>query len=102
MFEDFDVRRQQEIVEQDEVLLSIMDPCFDQKQWFTNKHSDGTHSQQRIHWWASDLMLNFSKSAQMKKQTHLFLEWPESEYIYHKLFIFWVDCYFKTHLCHIL
>ncbi len=23
--------------------------------------SDGTHLQQRIHWWASDLMLNFSK-----------------------------------------
>ncbi len=71
MFEDFDVRRQQEIVEQDEVLLSIMDPYFGQKQRFTNKHSDGTHSQQRIHWWARDLMLNFSKSAQMKKQTHL-------------------------------
>ncbi len=25
-------------------------------------HSDGTHSLQRIHWWASDVMLNFSKS----------------------------------------
>ncbi len=36
-------------------------------------HSDGTHSLQRIHWWASDVMLNFSKSVLMKKQT---LSWP--------------------------
>ncbi len=34
-------------------------------------HSDGTHSLQSIHWWTSDVMLNFSKSALMKKQTHL-------------------------------
>ncbi len=26
-----------------------------------DSHSDGTHSLQRIHWWSSDLMLNFSK-----------------------------------------
>ncbi len=26
-----------------------------------DSHSDGTHSLQRIHWWASDIMLNFSK-----------------------------------------
>ncbi len=39
-------------------------------------HSDGTHSLQRIHWWASDLMLNFSKSVPMNKQTRLHLGWP--------------------------
>ncbi len=38
-----------------------------------DSHSDGTHSLQWIHWWASDLMLNFTKSVQMKKQTHLHL-----------------------------
>ncbi len=27
-----------------------------------DSHSDGTHSLQRIHWWASDVMLNFSNS----------------------------------------
>ncbi len=27
-------------------------------------HSDGTHSLQRIHWWASDAMVHFFKSAQ--------------------------------------
>ena len=27
-----------------------------------DSHSDGTHSLQRIHWWASDVMLHFSKS----------------------------------------
>ncbi len=26
---------------------------------------------QRIHWWASDVMLHFYKSAPIKKQTHL-------------------------------
>ncbi len=29
---------------------------------FISSHTDGTHSLQRIHWWASDGMLNFSKS----------------------------------------
>ncbi len=29
---------------------------------FLDSHSDGTHSLQRIHWWDSDVMLNFSKS----------------------------------------
>ncbi len=32
-------------------------------------HSDGTHSLQRIHWWASDVMLNFSKSVLMKSNS---------------------------------
>ncbi len=41
-----------------------------------NSRSDGTHSLQRIHWWASDVMLNFSKSVLMKKQAHLYLECP--------------------------
>ncbi len=36
-------------------------------------HSDGTHSLQRIHWWESDIMLNFSKPVLMKKQSHLHL-----------------------------
>ncbi len=42
-------------------------------------HSDGTHSLQRIHWWARDVMLHFSKSVLMKKQPHLPLGWPEQE-----------------------
>ncbi len=33
--------------------------------------SDGTHSLQRIYLWASDLMLNFSKSLLMDEQTHI-------------------------------
>ncbi len=36
-----------------------------------DSHSDGTHSLQMIHWWASDVMLKFSKPISMKKQTHL-------------------------------
>ncbi len=27
-----------------------------------DSHSDGTHSLQSIHWWASDVMLHFSRS----------------------------------------
>ncbi len=49
-----------------------------------DSHSDGTHSLQRFHWWTSDVMLTFSKSVQMKKQTHLHLGWPEGEYIFSK------------------
>ncbi len=33
-----------------------------------DSHSDGTHSLQSIHWWASDVMLHFSKSVPMKKK----------------------------------
>ncbi len=44
-----------------------------------DSHSDGTHSLQRIHWWASDEMLYFFKSVPTKKQTHLHLGWPEGE-----------------------
>ncbi len=29
--------------------------------WYLDSHFDGTHSQQRIHWWASDVMLNIAK-----------------------------------------
>ncbi len=47
-----------------------------------DSHSDGTHSLQRIHWWASDAILNFSKFVPMKKQTPIFLEWPEGEYFF--------------------
>ncbi len=39
-----------------------------------NTHSDGTHSLQKIHWWASDIMRSFSKSVLIKKQTHLHLD----------------------------
>ncbi len=38
-------------------------------------HSDGTHPLKRIHWWASDVMLNFSKSVLMKKQTTSWMAW---------------------------
>ncbi len=37
-----------------------------------DSHSDGTHSLQRINWWASDVMLHFSKSVLMKKKAASF------------------------------
>ncbi len=48
-----------------------------------DSHSDGTHSLQRIHWWESDMMLNFSKSVPMKKQTHQHLGWPQVSANFH-------------------
>ncbi len=39
-----------------------------------DSHSDGTHSLQRIHWWASDVMLYFSKSVLMKKKNTYILD----------------------------
>ncbi len=47
-----------------------------------NFHSDGTHSLQRIYWWSSDVMLHFSKSVPIKKQTLLHFGWHEGEYIF--------------------
>ncbi len=49
---------------------------------YLESHSDGTHSLQRIHWWAINVMQNLKKSVPMKKQTHLHLECPEGEQIY--------------------
>ncbi len=49
-----------------------------------DSHSDGTHSLQGIHWWASDIMLHFSKSVPMKKQTHLHLAWHDGDYNFSK------------------
>ncbi len=61
-----------------------------------NSHSDGTHSLQRIHWWASDVMLNFSKSVVMKKQTHLILDGLRVS-TFSALCHFWVNNSFKWH-----
>ncbi len=49
-----------------------------------DSHSDGTHSLQWTHWWASDVILHFSEQVPMKKQTHLHLGWPAREYIFSK------------------
>ncbi len=51
-----------------------------------DSHSDGTHSLQRNHWLASDLMLHFSKSVPMKKQTQLYIGGSEGEYNEYKKF----------------
>ncbi len=36
-----------------------------------DSHSDGTHSLQRIYWWASDVMQNLSKSVPVKKKKNV-------------------------------
>ncbi len=52
-----------------------------------DSHSDGTHSLQRIHWRASDVMLNFSKS---DEETNSFISWMPKGWIQ-----FWVNYSFK-------
>ncbi len=41
-------------------------------------------------------MLHLYKSVLIKKQTHLYLGWPEGEYMFICLY-FWVSCSFKLH-----
>ncbi len=53
-----------------------------------DSHSDGTHSLQKIHWWAK-----FSKTVLMKKQTHLHFGWPEGVHICSNI---WVSYSFKN------
>ncbi len=58
--------------------------------WITtvmDSHSDGTHSLQRIHWWLSDVLLNFSKHVLMTKQNPLYLDRPEGDFHYLHFFI---------------
>ncbi len=57
------------LVDYSDVFISCLDSC-----------SDGTHSLQMIHWWASDVMLHFSKFVSVA-QTNLLLGWPEGVYI---------------------
>ncbi len=58
-----------------------------------DSHSDGTHSLQMIHWWACDVMLNFSKSVLTKNQTHIW-GWVH----FQKSFEFWVNYSFNYDL----
>ncbi len=51
------------------LLVNYCDICIS----CSDSHCDGTHSLQTIHWWTSDMMLNFSKSFSMKKQINLHL-----------------------------
>ncbi len=39
----------------------------------------------RVHWWTTDVMLHFSKSVHMKKQTQLHLGMSEGEYVFSKV-----------------
>ncbi len=55
-----------------------------------DSHSDGTHSLQRIHWWASDAMLNLFKSVPLKKQTQIETFWSKVS-----ANVFWVNYSFN-------
>ncbi len=78
MLVDFIVRRQQGVdcFTGGSVIIWILDFCY--------KYKLTSGTLQRIHWRASYVMLNFSKSVQMKKQSHAHLVWPEDEYILSK------------------
>ncbi len=57
---------------------------------YLDSHSDGTHSLLRIHRWASDAMLHFSKSVLMNTQTnpHLWMTWDWVQQMYICLNVF--------------
>ncbi len=42
-----------------------------------DSHSDGTHSLQRIHWWASNVIIYFSKSDEETKSSTSQMAWGE-------------------------
>ncbi len=52
-----------------------------------DSHSDGTHSLQSIHWWASDVMLHFSKS---DEETNSSTSWMARERTFSAKYIFFV------------
>ncbi len=56
-----------------------------------DSHSDGTHSLQRIHWWASDVMLHFSKSDEETNLSTSSLAWV----YFHQILNVWVNYSFK-------
>ncbi len=58
-----------------------------------DSHSDGTHSLQRIHWWASDVMLHFSKSDEETNFSTSSMAWG---WVYfHQILNVWVNYSFK-------
>ncbi len=52
----------------------------------SDSHSDGTHSLQRIHWWASDGMLHFIKSVLMTTFSTSWMAWGRKHF--QQIFIF--------------
>ncbi len=46
-----------------------------------DSHSDGTHSLQRVHWWASDVMLHFSTSDEERNSS---ISWNFQQFILNK------------------
>ncbi len=57
-----------------------------------DSHSDGNHSLQRIHWWASDGMLHFSKSDEKNKVIYILDVLSTFSANFH----FWLNYSFKT------
>ncbi len=66
--------------------LDLMDcSCVDYCDVFIsclNTHSDGTHSLQWIHWWASDGMLHLSKSVPMMKKGEYILSTFSADFLF--------------------
>ncbi len=75
-----------------DLFLTNMQLLFQDINWWTavvwitclDSHSDGTHSLQSIHCWASGAMLHFSKS---DDETHLYHLWSEGKHIFQQMFI---------------
>ncbi len=74
------VRNSVLLVNNCDVLISSLD-----------SHSDGTHSLQMIHWWASDIMLHFSKSDEETNSSTSWMAWGWVHF--QPILVFWVFLY---------
>ncbi len=113
---DLDVRGQHILVRSDGLMWKLLNDGFVWMQflasqdinWWTGEvwiivcivfiicldsHSDGTHSLQSIHWWASDAMLHFSKSDEETNSSTSWMTWGFPANVH-----FWVNYSFKLHL----
>ncbi len=70
------------------IIVMFLFSCLD-------SHSDGTHSLQRIHWWAT--VMNCYISPKSDEET-----WPEGEKYIQWMFLFWVNYSFNMHSCIVL
>ncbi len=94
--QQFEVKNMDLIITNTQLFTSPDINCWTGVVWITcgllwcisclDSHSDGTHSLQRIHWWACDVMLHFSKS---DEETNSSTSWKVWGWVqFQRIFIF--------------
>ncbi len=57
-----------------------------------DSHSDGTHSLQSIHWWASDAVRHFSKSDEETNSSTSWMTWGWLYFLENIYLNYWCNC----------